>query len=134
MIFSYNLNPQNQPNNGQPNQTQPMPPPIPIGHEELKKLFEAQSRTELAVARQNEIQPIMQGLAEIRMALNFPAIQEGDQGSGERPAIKPIFSEDNQKKLQTAYLNLWMRYAKVIDHIIQSELKMPTPNKDIDEK
>ena len=53
-------------------------------------------------------------------------MQHNDTGSGERPPVQPIFSQENQEKLQHAYLNLYMRYSNYIDSEIGNMgIKLP---------
>jgi hypothetical protein len=85
----------------------------------LKQQLETETRHMRAAVRLSEAQLFMNGLKELRDALCFGQVQHGDTGTGERPPVKPIFSENNQEMLQHAYLNLYMRYANYLDTEVQ---------------
>lgn len=60
-----------------------------------------------------EAQVFLNGLNEIRTALNWPAISEGDAGLSERPKLQPMFDETDVGRLRQRYfqvLDLYQAY------------------------
>lgn len=53
-------------------------------------------------------------LAEIRLALNFGQIAEGDTGLSERVKIDPMFDETDRKRLQKRYFKILDEYMKKV--------------------
>lgn len=102
-----------------------------LSAEVLNDKMRNENRNMLAIVRVNESQLMLNGLNEIRQALCYGQVAHNDTGSGERPPVQPIFNEDNQKKLQFAYLNLWMRYSNYVDEAMK-EMKVTVP-KDVKE-
>lgn len=103
-----------------------------ISAEALNDKIKSENRNMQAIVRMNESQLLLNGLVEIRQALYYTGVAEDDKGTGERPPLKPIFNEENQKKLQFAYLNLYMRYSNYCDEALK-EMKVVIP-KDIEQK
>lgn len=61
-------------------------------------------------ARVNEAQLHLMGLAEIRMALNFPMVSDGDSGLGERTKLEPMFDSMDRPRLTKRYFSLLDQY------------------------
>ena len=95
---------------------------IPIDSETIKMQIEAQTRNTHALARINEGIILLNGLAEIRMALNIPSVAEDDTGNGERPALRPMFEPEQIAILQKSYLSMSERYHRFAHHMMKHEL------------
>lgn len=113
----------------QPNQNQPQQQQIPMGANNIPtELFieqmAAQTRNINAMARYNESVILLNGMGEIRAALNIPSITDGDTGVSERPPLKPMFEPEQVTKLQNAYLALSERYHKFAHHMMKNELNI----------
>lgn len=107
-----------------PNQQQPAQPQIvALPTEVLIEQVMANVRNIHAMARINESIILLNGMAEIRMALNIPSVADGDIGSSERVPLKPMFEQDQIAQLQAAYLSLSERYHKFTLHTMR-ELKI----------
>lgn len=64
----------------------------------------------MANTRLLEAQVFINGLQEIRTALNLPQVTKNDNGLGERPPLEPLFDEIGVGQLQQRYLTLLDRY------------------------
>lgn len=53
-----------------------------------------------------EAQVFLNGLGEIRTALNWPAVSEGDAGLSERPKLQPMFDEVDVGRLRQRYFEI----------------------------
>lgn len=72
-----------------------------------------------------EAQIFLNGLGEIRTALNWPAVSEGDAGLSERPRLQPMFDETDVGRLRQRYfqvLDLYQAYLAA-----QAAVLMPAP-------
>lgn len=138
MEFRYYTEDENKQPQGQqplffqiPGHHQPAPPPqenITLNEEQKNVLIGGRLRNVFSQARTLETKVLLDGMGEIRSALQQPVINSGDTGSTERPPLTPAFSEDNRDKLQNAYLMMVERYVNYCDHFLMKELKVETTN------
>lgn len=62
-----------------------------------------------------EAQMFLNGLGEIRMALNLPSVSDKDAGLGERQPLQPMFDGDGVEELRGQYLKLLRSFIKYSD-------------------
>lgn len=62
-----------------------------------------------------EAQMFLNGLGEIRMALNLPSVSDKDAGLGERQPLQPMFDSDGVEELRGQYLKLLRSFIKYSD-------------------
>ena len=99
-------------------------PPHQLTPQQADALHRARLRTIHGNCRPLEAGIILEGLYEIRAALNIQSItvSEDDSGSGERPPLEPAFDEINRGRLQHSYLYLAERYCNYVDWMLTSQL------------
>jgi hypothetical protein len=97
---------------------------------QLDEIHEVKIRNMRANTRANEVQVMLQGLREIRTALDQGSITiaENDSGSGERPPLEPAFDETNRLMLQRAYLRMVERYVNYTEDQMKCEMKIEFSN------
>jgi hypothetical protein len=113
-------------NSPQPNQPQiigQIPPELVIGQ------MVAQIRNMTAQARFNESVVLLNGMAEIRAALNIPSVSNDDTGLSERVPLKPMFEPEQMKTLQIAYLAFSEKYLSFANHALTEMEVIKTKNK-----
>lgn len=98
---------------GEPPQQQNQPPqPNPIqqkiSEDAINKNIDASTRNLKAIARQNESKLILDGLQEIRSALENYSVGKDDTGNTGRPPIESAFFEAERGMLQTRYLKMYI--------------------------
>lgn len=105
---------------------QQQPPNTP---QQADQLHRARLRAMHANCRPLEAGVILEGLYEIRAALNIQSITvaDGDSGSGERPPLEPAFDELNRGRLQHSYLYLAERYCNYVDWMLVNQLDKDFP-------
>lgn len=128
-MYGYTLLPEQQPQQ-QPQQRQLQPVNIQVPIEVHIAQIAAQTRQIDAIARINESFIILNGMAEIRMALNIPSVAENDSGTSERAPLKPMFEPEQVTRLQEAYMRLSERYYKFAHHVMKNELKVEQGNEE----
>lgn len=75
-----------------------------------------------------EAQVFLSGLNEIRTALNWPAVSEGDAGLSERPRLQPMFDETDVGRLRQRYfqvLDLLQAYLAAQANVLTPAPKPP---------
>lgn len=122
MIFQYENPGQQQPGQpqqgyviqlgGQPQQQQPHPEERFFTQSQFNELHAARMRNTHAQCRITETRVLLDGLHELRSALdtNSLTVSQGDTGSKDRPPLEPAFTELNRLKLQNAYLRMVERF------------------------
>lgn len=77
-----------------------------------------------------EEQIFLNGLGEIRTALNWPSVQDGDIGVSERPKLQPMFDEVDVGRLRQRYfeiLDLLQAYLAAQANVLTPAPKQSTP-------
>ena len=99
---------------------------IPDDPELRKKIIESNIAFQNSMTRLNETELYIRGLIEIRNALNYPSVKDGDSGLGERPPLQAIFDQDiDAPRLKERYFDLldrYMRYTKQLSRVMGTEL------------
>lgn len=133
-VYSYNIYP--NPNEQHP-QDQHQPQVLPVDKSVGNKLVEAQSRNIEAIARINEAQAktaeaqaimaqaqiLLNGMAELRMALHMPSVDEDQNAVTEKTTLKPMFTEDHVQNIQINYMVLYKKYEEFAGDVIKKYTK-----------
>jgi hypothetical protein len=128
MNYKYD-NPEEGPSRGQPYIIQFGPPPQQ-GMEEhpqisaamANELARARIRNLHSQARGMETKVLLDGLSEIRSAIQMAEVAEGDKGSTDRPPLTPAFDDINRGKLQMAYLRMTENYINYCENMLTKQL------------
>lgn len=93
-------------------------------------IAQMQAQTALMVSdvRKRDAELFLNALEEIRIALGTAKVNDGDTGSTGRAPIESAFDAPNAGKLQEAYLNIMLRYAKYIDTVCENDFQFQPPN------
>lgn len=85
---------------------------VPINDPSLQKeLVVASIAYQNSLTRLNETDLYLRGLHEIRTALNYPSVKDGDAGLAERPPLKAMFDDEiDIGRLKDRYFALLDRY------------------------
>jgi hypothetical protein len=120
MHYTINLQPEEaQP----PKQPQTMLSNVPT--DVMIERLMAETRNLNAIARVNESLILLNGMLEIRNALNIPSIDPDNQKAiGDHPPLKPMFEPDQIATLQKSYLSFSEKYLKMANHVMSQELKI----------
>jgi len=89
-------------------------PSVSVADQQLqRRIIETDLAFRNSITRLNEIESYMRGLNEIRTALNYPSVKEGDAGLGDRPPLQAIFDEKiDAPRLRERYFTLLDRYLR----------------------
>lgn len=140
MNYKYDEPGQQQPGQGQPyiiqipfgQQHQPQQPEdrIQLTQSMIEQIHVVKMRNAHASARAMEVRMILDGMREVRDAINLASITvaEGDTGSKDRPPLEPSFAIENRLKLQNAYLRMTERLINYNEFFLGNELKVPLTN------
>lgn len=82
-----------------------------VDEKQRKRIVENRIKIQEAYLRMQETAIYLHGMEEIRCALNIPSVGD-DTGLGDRPKLKPMFTEDQVEHLQLKYLELIDRYVE----------------------
>lgn len=93
----------------------------------IARIHEANARSAEASARMAEAQILLNGMAELRMALHFPAISEEQNAVTEKTNLKPLFKEELVDQLQLHYMQAYKRYEDFTKETLEL---YKTPKKD----
>lgn len=113
--YGYTIQPGGQPGGNQP-------PGYPHPGQMLQipsKMVDASSIYTISQARLNESRLLLNGMEEIRSALNMAKVGEGDGGATERPPLKPAFDDVNLGLLQQRYLFMVDQYISYTEHFLK---------------
>lgn len=140
MNYKYD-EPGQQPGQGQPyiiqipfggpqHQPQQVEDRIKLTPQMIEQIHVVKMRNAHANARAMEVRMILDGMKEIRDAINLSSITvaEGDTGSKDRPPLEPSFVIENRLKLQNAYLRLTERLINYDEFFLKNELKVELTN------
>jgi hypothetical protein len=105
------------------------PPPQPSIEDQVKisqamaeDLARARLRNLHAQARNMETKVLLDGMNEIRNAIQMAEVAEGDTGSTDRPPLTPAFDDINRGKLQMAYLRMVENYCNYSENMLTKQL------------
>jgi hypothetical protein len=137
MAGGYTYNIWHNPNEQQPQDQHQPQQALPIDKSVGNKLVEAQSRNIEAIARINEAQAktaeaqaimaqaqiLLNGMAELRMALHMPSVDEDQNAVTEKTTLKPMFTEDHVQNIQINYMVLYKKYEEFTGDVIKKYTK-----------
>lgn len=141
MNFQYEQPGQQQPGQGQPYIIQIPFGQQPIQHQQpedhyklsqsqFNEIHAARMRNTHAQCRITETRVLLDGLHEIRTALDQGSltVAQGDTGSKDRPPLEPAFNEVNRLKLQNAYLRMVERFVNHTEDWMGREMDIAMTN------
>lgn len=111
----------------QPQPSQPQEQ-IALNQEQSDILINGRLRNVHAQCRSMEEKILLDGMHEIRAAIQMAEIAGGDTGTSERPPLTPAFDDVNRGRLQACYLTLAERLVNYCDHVLTQELKIRITN------
>lgn len=103
--YNYNLTLTQKDEKGEPRPVQQINNP-----QLMEEIIKADLVQKNANTRLLETELFLRGMQEIRMALNWGSVQEGDAGVTERTPAQPMFDEINRGRLQQRYFILFDRF------------------------
>ncbi len=110
--------------NQQPSQPPQQNNSVQVDREMFVAQVEARTRSINAQARIQETLILLNGMAEIRFALNIPSVAENDTGQSERAPLKPMFEPEQVAQLQHGYIRMMEKYFKFTDHVMRNDYKI----------
>jgi len=108
---------------GKPPEQQPQPPMQMI--QMHPDLIRVQCINAAAEARLKESHLWLNGLAEIRCALNMPSVSDNGSPLGERQPLEKMFDEAQVMQLRDRYLAMLEGFIRYIDHQEEQLIQKP---------
>lgn len=82
------------------------------------RLARAQAASAEAAVKMNQAQILLNGMAELRLALHIPTVDPVQSGVGEATKLLPMFDNDQVEALRLHYLNAFQKYETFANEVI----------------
>jgi len=113
---------------GGPPQQTGMEDNLKISQAMAEDLARARLRNLHAQARNLETKVLLDGMNEIRNAIQMAEVGQDDTGSTDRPPLTPAFDEINRGKLQMCYLRMIESYVNYSENMLTKQLDVNLTN------